>query len=817
MRVISAITLHRLRAGWRRWAVLALLVGVAGGAVMATAAGARRTDSAFPRFLRSTAAADVLIGPAGSGITGFDLALGNLAGVVDIAPVVGLNCLPVTRTGNLDEASEVAAPLDGRLGHRLERPRILAGRQPRPDWADEVMIDQIAAQQLGLHVGSTLRLAAVSDRDPSRIRFLTERVVGIEVISSSIVPVNILAQTAYIQASPALFHKLGTDYAAFDGAYVKLSAGTSVAAFSHEATQLANTQRYKKPTSGQVFVSDESVQDATVERTIRPQAVALAIFALVLAVTVLLVTGQAAARLLLASSVDNPVLAAMGVTRWQLLAAALFQIAIAAAVGAALACAVAIAASPMTPIGAARLAELRPGVAVDWVVLAPGFAGIVALLIAMVARTAWRESSGWVRGSANPTAPGSGSRMARWLAARGAPVTAVTGVRMALEPSRGRGGVPVRSAVVGTAISVAAVMASVTFWANLTHLERTPRLYGQTWEAAVELQFGTITPSRFVGIVKSVPGVTGWTYGLHGTVTLEPRGAVVPAIGLAPGRGPLLSPTMLAGHPPAAGELVLGATTLSQGRLRLGQHVVIAAAGQRSMVRIVGRAVFPYFGQGSFTPTDLGQGAIVPASMLAAEVGAEEREKPGVTSYNFVLLAFAPGPRQGADIAAFRRAMGPFCASVQQSTCVLTSQRPNGVTKYAQIDATPLALAGLLALLGLGVLAQFTFESARFRRRDFAVLRTLGLQRRQLTAVTCWQITTLTGLALLLALPIGAAAGHWAWSLFADVLGISPGTAIALAPALVLTPAVLLAANLVALWPGRRSSTVRPSELLRTE
>ena len=115
------------------------------------------------------------------------------------------------------------------------------------------------------------------------------------------------------------------------------------------------------------------------------------------------------------------------------------------------------------------------------------------------------------------------------------------------------------------------------------------------------------------------------------------------------------------------------------------------------------------------------------------------------------------------------------------------------------------------------MLAQFTFESARIRRRDFAVLRTLGLQRRQLTAVTCWQTTTLTGLALLLALPIGAAGGHWAWSLFADVLGISPGTAIALAPALVLIPAVLLAANLVALWPGRRSSTVRPVELLRTE
>lgn len=35
-----------MRARWRAWVGIGLLVGVAGGAVMATAAGARRTESA---------------------------------------------------------------------------------------------------------------------------------------------------------------------------------------------------------------------------------------------------------------------------------------------------------------------------------------------------------------------------------------------------------------------------------------------------------------------------------------------------------------------------------------------------------------------------------------------------------------------------------------------------------------------------------------------------------------------------------------------------------------------------------------------------
>ncbi|HEX9313206.1 MAG TPA: hypothetical protein VGA30_10365, partial [Actinomycetota bacterium] len=39
---------------------LIVLVGVAGGVVIASAAGARRTDTAFPRFLDASHAADVL-------------------------------------------------------------------------------------------------------------------------------------------------------------------------------------------------------------------------------------------------------------------------------------------------------------------------------------------------------------------------------------------------------------------------------------------------------------------------------------------------------------------------------------------------------------------------------------------------------------------------------------------------------------------------------------------------------------------------------------------------------------------------------------
>lgn len=813
MRAIAAIAAHRLRVGWRGWAALALLTGLAGGAVLAAAAGARRTESAYPRFLRETNSAQVLVSAALDGVSdGFDLAVGRLAGVKQIGPVVGINAQPLNANGKLDEAAEVVAPLDGRMGHVLERPRMLAGRQPNPDRADEVVIDQIAAAQLNVHVGSSLRLEALGNSLGSKIRHLTVHVVGVEVIRDSIVPVNLLAQTAYIQCTLLLYRELGPNYRAYDGVYVQLTPGTSVNTLTAEATALARQPRYSA-TGGQLFVADQSVQNATVERSIRPQAVALAIFALVLAITSLLVGGQAAVRLLLADTADNPVLAALGLTRWQLLAAGLLEVGITVVAGALLAVALAVAASPLMPIGPARLAELHPGVSVDATVLLPGFAAIVMLLLARVAWTAWRETS--VRSgrpSASPVTGLGGSRIARWLSGAGAPVTAVTGIRLALEPGRGRTSVPALSAIVGTALSAAAVMASATFGANLLHLERTPRLYGQNWDVTMDLQFGAVTPPQFERLIEHVPGITGWTFGLHGTVTLPGHGGVVPAIGLVPGRGQLLTPTMLAGHLPQDNQAVLGTSTMRQGGFRLGQTIVASASGRSWPIRLVGQATFPAFGQGGFTPTDLGLGALVPARLLAAQ--AQQATGPG---YNFVLIKFTQGPGKAADIAAFYRATAKFCAGVQQSTCLTRNQKPNGIYYYERINATPLVLAGLLAILGLGVLAQFIFQSARAGRRDFAVLRTLGLQHRQLRAVIVWQISTLTGFAVLIGLPTGAAAGHWAWALFAGVLGVSPGTSIPVGTGLLMIPAALLAANLVALWPARRSIRIRPAMLLRAE
>jgi MacB-like periplasmic core domain len=809
MRAVRRLVAHQLSVGWRGWAVLALLIGLAGGVVMTAAAGARRTDTAYPRFLVAYKAADALVSPAGDGTGGYDEALGRLPGVAAAAPLVGVQVLPFLPDGKLDGQAVVAAPLDGRFGHTLQVPKMLAGRQPLASRPDEVMVDQIAAHALHLRVGSKLKMGAIRGSAIRPSRRLTERVVGIMVTPGSVVPVTDLDKAPMIFASAGLYRELGPAYRGFDGSYVKLAPGTTLGSLSQQAASLA---RRFPATRRQVFVADESAQAATVERSIRPQAVALALFALVLALTALLIIGQVAARLLLTASADNRALAALGMSRSQLFAVGLAEVGLVAAAGAAVACAVAIAASPLMPIGPARLAEPHPGVSIDFAVLAVGFVGVVALLLARVAWPAWRQASARHAEERDAAGlPGRRSRTAELLMATGAPVTAVTGVRYALDPGQGRSSVPVRSAVLGLALSAAAVAGAVTFGANLLHLVNTPRLYGQDWDAAVDLQFSTISRHDFDAIAARIPGISGWTFGIHGTVGIGDT--VVPAIGLAAGRGPLLSPTLLAGVAARApADIVLGSSVLRAERMRVGGSAVVTAGGRQQTEQIVGRAVFPFFGEGSFTPTDIGNGAAVPAALLEPQAAASNG-----SGYNFVLVRFRPGTRPAAVVTRLERAMRRICARAMQSTCVVVSQRPDGVDNFARIDGTPEVLAAILAVLGLAVLGQFAVVSARRRRHDFAILKTLGLLRRQLAAVTAWQVTVVTGLGLLVGLPLGVAAGHWAWEQFAGAVGLSTGTITPVLFVLTMVPAAVLAANATALLPGQLSARRSPAAVLRAE
>jgi hypothetical protein len=368
--------------------------------------------------------------------------------------------------------------------------------------------------------------------------------------------------------------------------------------------------------------------------------------------------------------------------------------------------------------------------------------------------------------------------------------------------------------IVVTALAVAAIAATATFGANLSRLVNTPRLYGQSWDLTADAQFSPLQPAQIAKIVGRQSGVTEWTFGTHVDVTAA--GRIIPGVALMTTTRTPVSPTVVVGRP-ALGpdEISLGTKTLADLHRHVGQTVVVRLPNIGTRVpparpmRIVGRSVFPFFGEGSFTPTGLGVGAQVTESALSTTAA------PPV---NFVLVRVASGPDRASEISHITTALqrAHICGAYNQCT-ISSNIRPTDVLNYARIQRTPLVLAAVLALLAIGVLANLLVGSIRRRRHDIAILKTIGFRRRQVSATVAWQATTVVGLALLIGLPIGVALGRWVWSTFATNLGIPIEPRTPIGVLLLMIPVALLLGNLIAAVPGFIAGRLAPAAALRTE
>ncbi|MFN2591521.1 MAG: FtsX-like permease family protein, partial [Candidatus Dormibacteria bacterium] len=108
-------------------------------------------------------------------------------------------------------------------------------------------------------------------------------------------------------------------------------------------------------------------------------------------------------------------------------------------------------------------------------------------------------------------------------------------------------------------------------------------------------------------------------------------------------------------------------------------------------------------------------------------------------------------------------------------------------------------------------------SSARRRRRELAILKTVGFVRRQVMAAVAWQAATITGIAVVVGIPVGIAAGRWAWTFFADQQGLVTDPAVPPATLVLLVPASLALAVIIAAFPARVAAATHPAEMLRAE
>jgi ABC-type lipoprotein release transport system permease subunit len=781
-----------LRRRWRAWLALALIVGAFAGVVEAAAAGARRTDAAYPALLAWSDAPDVMLFSfPGQSTTFGRFSLRAAASL----PQAERSAILISYDVASPAVAEILAPETNAVPSRFWHRRILSGRLPDPARPGEVDISFTLAQAAHLGVGNTLptRLVTSTGRTvPMRFR-----IVGIDAAPSEFPP-QTGTGTDVVWATPAFYraHESGLDMS--PGVALRLRDGVA---------DLPAVQREVSKLAGGKFVQAYplAAQALNTEHSIHLQAVALWLVAALLAMISLLVLGQLLARMTFLDSVEYRTLRTLGISRHTLLATGLLRAGAIAAAGAVVGSLAALAVSPLLPFGLARIAEPYPGVQADGPVFGLGAAATVLVVIVATAWPTWRAAAA----GPVPTTPAgaAGLRELQFparLTAGVRSVTAMLGIRLALQPGAGRTAVPVRSTVASAVVGVAALTGALVFSASLGHLLATPRLYGVTWDAYV-----SNTQQRGIGrAVRSLAGrssVTAWSAGYSG-FPLSVRGVRADGIAMLPGHHGALLPVVLQGHlPRRPGQIAMGERTLAAIHARVGQSVKVSLGGFRpSLLQIVGTAVFP-------TMSDvlgLGQGATLTVA------GVRRLLPPGLPAppLDTLLVRFRPGFAGPSELNAFatRAArLGPFA--------VQGPATPTGLVNFGRVQDLPFLLGVALSLLALLTIAHLLLTSVRRRRRDFAVLRSLGLTRRQVRSTVGWQASTLTAAALCLGVPAGIVCGRVAWQVFAHQLGILPVVVLPTLALGVLVGVALALAVAVAAGPGEAAARARPAEILRSE
>ncbi len=843
---------YRLRVTLRRrlpgYLALAILLGLIGGLGMMSVTAARRTDSSYPDYLASTNPSGLIIQP-NSNFTGHETIgqtyrlyeqlltqMRHLPHVTGLATADAYNAALLTPQGGygplLFTQVQLVASGDGMFTHQ-DRLTIISGR--KAVHPDEVVATNRAAEQLHLHVGSRLAVGIYPTVQPHGLppfyRKLELTVTGIGVVSTQVVQDDIDAdRTGFLIGTPALDREFVPCCVSTSYVGLKVADGYD-AAVAGEYLHLTGTSPMFAGGGAQLLQLLELYNTAAIEAeaqsAIHPEAIALGVFGIIAALAALIIGAQSISRQLRAATGDADILRALGAGPAATIADSVIGILAAVVAGALLAVAVAIGLSPFSLFGPVRQVEPGRGIYLDWAVLGLGALGLIVILGGVAVAIGYRQAPHRVATRLQPA--GHGSAVVRVGLGAGLGAAGVTGLRMALEPGRGRTAVPVRSVLAGAVLAVLVGSATLTFGASLSYLVSKPALYGWNFSYALYSTdgWGPFPPAAVTPLLhrdKLVAASTGVYF-----LTVQIDGQTVPGIlsPTRPGVGPeILSGTGLVG----AGDIVLGRGTLAQLHKKVGDDVTVQLGPVIRDVRlkVVGTAALPALGDTLGIHPSLASGAILPTSVVSRAALNEAGPDSGP---NAILVRLRPGVSETAGLRSLQQIadyynkvthspqvvgqVGPEALELVAN--VLPVQRPAEIVNYKSMGTMPAVLAGGVAAGAVAGLGLALVASVRRRRRDLALLKTLGFTRRQLAGTIAWQSTVIAAGGLVVGVPAGVAAGRWLWILFARSLSAVPDPVIPAASVALAAVGALILANLAAALPGRAAARTPAALMLRAE
>lgn len=795
MVVVGSIGLlagHGIRARWRSTIAIALLIGIVGAIVLATAAGARRSGTALERFNAASLSSNVEL----------SIAAPTKQQLADYRTSAGVEALSQLRAYafTLEDVPNLAmaAPMDGAFGHHLDRSRLIAGRRADPSVAEEITIGESLSKLLDLPIGATFSTDSFTAEqirdafaggtpgrpDGPRVKF---RVVG---IVRRPLDLGVRASAGgVVVLTPAFTDQYDGRIGAYtDVLRVKLKDGAAGVPRAVAAARrvFGNTLTFGAQPLG---IETEGARSAIDVLTL-----ALWIVAAVTALAGFVAIGIVLTREVSQSNLDQPTLRALGLTRGQRIAVNVPRAFLIAGVGGLLAGLGAVAISPLFPIGLARRADPDPGLHADGTVLAlaiPLVVAVVAVIGLLAAVRSTRRSSY----ENIPHAYRRTSNVVERAAAAGLRPTATNGLRMAIQSGRGETAVPVRSAFAGAVLGVAGVTAALVFAASLNHLVATPRLYGWTFDVKGEVGTNLVCGDRRDHGLSKDRAIEAVAVVCPTSIQID--GRPVNAWGFRSLKG-TIDPEVVSGRAPRGpGEIALGSVTLNALHKGIGDTVRARGTGKTRSYVIVGRIVLPTIGE----PQPLADGAALTGDGFLPLYRTDENET------HFLVARAKPGVSRSAILQRFRE--------IPRAQNIGTTTIPVEVDRLKQINRIPASIAALLGVLALLAVGHALVTAVRRRRSELALLKVLGFERRQVQATIAWQATTLDVVGAVIGIPAGIIIGRIVWQLVANGLGVSAEIIIPTWWLLLSVPAVLLIVNLIAFFPGRAAAATRPAVALR--
>ena len=758
--------------------------GISGGLATGILAGAERTRTASERLIRDAGVVDLMVAHPGLTIEDAEQ-IRRLPGVEGAALHTTLALIPPS-----GQFINVTANLDGRHGVDVDRARIIRGRPADPDAADEVVLGEVVARFLGVDVGDVLRFdsaspeqaAAWREREPTEEEMadlqgptVPFRVVGVSRHPSDLTTDN--PMTFFTAVPPGFLSTYGGRVGEWGFRFVTVDLGPSPSPGAEEA--VAEAARDLVGADAELGYAGEEA-GGPIMTTLDFVASGMVALAVAIGAAGFVVVGLLILRSVSRAGDETAALRPLGMTRRGRSAAVVTALAPASVGAGVVALAVAVGSSAFMPFGLAGRVEPDPGVRIDAVVMVAGAAlTALAVLAVMVVGAAGAMRRTWAAPSGRR--PSAVSR----LLGLALPVGTTWGLHLALGPGRSGSRRANQAGVAGVALAALAGVAALVLASSIDHLFSTPAAYGWIWDFAVDddaAQDLVEDPE-----LESVGIVTAGSIAFDGP-PLQARG-----IESLEGELPVL---IVDGRHAESGEVVLGARTMADLGVGIGDSVVAEGTGQRKEFEVVGEAVFA----GVVDVPEAGWGAAMPRAQFE-ELGSDDAVTTGV-------VALADGVDRDAFAARWTAETGEPPTAVEE---------PVELARLREIEAFPRVLTLFLAIVGLLSAAYAMVVTVRQRRFELAVLRSMGMTRRGVYEALSVQGAVLALLGMAIGVPLGVAAGQVVWRQVASSLGLVVSVEVpwdTIVPAVVASCVVVAA---IALVPARAVVRARPAQALRAE